>query len=195
VFYVGSFRHLPNVIGFERLCQEIMPRVWAKAPRTRLRVVAGPEHERYWQQFGRKKDLLDPRIVLHGFVEDLMPLYERATVIAVPLEVSAGTNIKVLEAMACGKAIVSTPVGCAGLDLEDGYDIAIRKDWGEFSEALCALLADTPLRSGLGGRARRTAEENFGWSAIANRAYKSYLAVAAKAPQGKRAAKRTMTVA
>jgi glycosyltransferase involved in cell wall biosynthesis len=47
VFYVGSFRHLPNIIGFERLCDEVMPRVWAKAPETRVRVVAGPEHERF----------------------------------------------------------------------------------------------------------------------------------------------------
>ncbi len=68
VFYVGSFRHLPNIIGFEKLCDEVMPRVWAKAPETRLRVVAGPEHERFWQHFGRKNDLrrLDPRIVVHG---------------------------------------------------------------------------------------------------------------------------------
>ncbi len=197
VFYVGSFRHLPNAIGFERLCEEIMPRVWAKAPDTRLRVVAGPEHERYWQQFGRGKDLrgLDPRIVVHGFVEDLQPLYDRATVVAVPLEVSAGTNIKVLEAMACGKAIVSTPVGCAGLNLRDGYDVAIRRDWGEFSDTLCALLSDKSLRSSLGDRARWTVEANFGWSAIAKRAYESYLSVAAKPSQGTRAANRTMTVA
>ena len=85
---------------------------------------------------------LDPRIMIHGFVEDLRPLYERANVVAVPLEVSAGTNIKVLEAMACGKAIVSTPAGCAGLNLRDGYDIAIRKEWGEFSDMLCALFSD-----------------------------------------------------
>jgi glycosyltransferase involved in cell wall biosynthesis len=182
VFYVGSFRHLPNIIGFESLCDEIMPRIWARAPETRLRVVAGPEHERYWKQFGRKKDLreVDPRIVLHGFEEDLRPLYERAWVVAVPLEVSAGTNIKVLEAMACGKAIVSTPVGCAGLDLRDGYDIAIRQDWVEFADAVCALLSDAAVRSSLGGRARRTVESHFSWTAIADRAYESYLAVAGK---------------
>jgi glycosyltransferase involved in cell wall biosynthesis len=193
VFYVGSFRHLPNIIGFERLCGEIMPRVWGKAPDTRLRVVAGPEHERYWRQFGRTKDLrgLDPRIAVHGFVEDLRPLYERAAVVAVPLELSAGTNIKVLEAMACAKTIVSTPVGCAGLDLKDGYDIAIRGDWETFSDALCELLPG----SSLGERARRTAENHFSWSAIADRAYDSYLSVAGKTSDSQRSAARSMTVA
>ena len=197
VFYVGSFRHLPNIIGFERLCEEIMPRVWAKAPDTILRVVAGPEHERFRQQFGRKTDLraLDSRIVVHGFVADLQPLYDRASVVAVPLEVSAGTNIKVLEAMACGKAIVSTPVGCAGLNLQDGYDIAIRKDWPEFADAVHSLLPATAVRSGLGMRARRTAETNFSWTAIADRAYESYLAVAGKPSHSRRAANRPMTVA
>ena len=195
VFYVGSFRHLPNIIGFERLCDEVMPRVWAKAPETRLRVVAGPEHERFWQHFGRKKDLreLDPRIMVHGFVEDLRPLYKRAWVVAVPLEVSAGTNIKVLEGMACGKAIVSTPVGCAGLNLRDGYDIAIRRDWGEFSDTLCALVSDPARRTALGSRARWTAEKHFSWTAIAERAYESYMIVAGKPLRSNPSANRSLS--
>jgi polysaccharide biosynthesis protein PslH len=180
VFYVGSFRHLPNIIGFEKLYREIMPRVWAKSPEARLRVVAGPDHEVYWKQFGRQQDLraLDPRIEIHGFVEDLRPLYARAAVVTVPLEVSAGTNIKVLEAMACGKAIVSTPVGCAGLGLSDKYHLVIRQDWGEFSDAVCDLLAASDARTSMGARARRAAENHFSWSAIAERAYESYQAIA-----------------
>ncbi len=180
VFYVGSFRHLPNIIGFEKLRQEIMPKVWEKTPDTRLRVVAGPEHERYWRQFGRKEDLrrIDPRIEIHGFVEDLRPLYARASVVVVPLEVSAGTNIKVLEAMACGKAIVTTPVGCAGLGLQDEYHLAVRQDWGQFADAVSEILSMPALRRGLGARARKAVEESFSWSAIADQAYESYLAVA-----------------
>ncbi len=194
VFYVGSFRHLPNIIGFEKLRQEIMPRVWAKTPNARLCAVAGPEHERYWRHFGRKDDLrgLDPRIEVHGFVEDLRPLYARASVVAVPLEVSAGTNIKVLEAMACGKAIVTTPVGCAGLGLQDEYHAAIREEWGEFADAICEILSESELRHGLGVRARRAAENHFGWTAIADQAYESYVTVAG---EPSRVQRRSLSVA
>ncbi len=113
--------------------------------------------------------------------------------VAVPLEVSAGTNIKVLEAMACGKAIVSTPVGCAGLDLRDGYDIAIRRDWREFADTLCALVSDPAWRAALGSRARWTAERHFGWTAIAERAYESYMIVAGKPLHSKRSANRSLS--
>ena len=197
VFYVGSFRHLPNIIGFEKLCQQIMPRVWAKSPDARLRVVAGPDYESFWKRFGRRQDLraLDPRIEIHGFVEDLRPLYARASVVAVPLEVSAGTNIKVLEAMACGKAIVSTPVGCAGLGLDNEYHLAIRQDWDEFADAVLDLLAASKIRSIMGARARRAAENHFSWSAIADRAYESYQALAGEPALSGRSKDRSMSAA
>ena len=82
--------------------------------------------------------------------------------------------------MACGKATVTTPAGCAGLGLEDGRDVLIRADWPGFADAVCDILADAGLRSGLGVEARRTAEERYGWGAIAERAYRSYLSIAAE---------------
>jgi glycosyltransferase involved in cell wall biosynthesis len=181
IFYVGSFRHLPNILGFEKLRYEVMPRVWERYPNTRLRVIAGPRHELFSRMFSRTHALqgLDRRIEVHGFVEDLRPFYARASVVVAPLDVSAGTNIKVLEALACGKAIVSTPIGCAGLGLQNGYDALIRSDWASFAHSVCDLLADPEMRSRVASNARRTAEQRFSWTAIEDSAYRSYLALAA----------------
>jgi glycosyltransferase involved in cell wall biosynthesis len=179
IFYVGSFRHLPNILGFEKVRDEVMPRVWKCIPQARLRVVAGPEHEEFWKRFAPKSapPVFDPRVEIHGFVEDLRPLYAKAAVVVIPLEVSAGTNIKVLEAMACGKAVVTTPIGCAGLGLRHRQDALIEADWEGFARSVCELISDDRSRDGLATQARRTVEERFSWKAIAGQAYESYLAL------------------
>jgi glycosyltransferase involved in cell wall biosynthesis len=178
ILYVGSFRHLPNILGFEKLRDEVMPRVWSRFPDVRLRVVAGPQHERFWFAQQDRAPAFDRRVEVHGFVEDLRPLYAKAAVVVVPLEVSAGTNIKVLEAMACGKAVVTTPIGCAGLGLRDRQDAFIEGDWEGFARSVGELLSDAALRAGVAAEARRTAEERFSWTAIAQGAYESYVALA-----------------
>jgi glycosyltransferase involved in cell wall biosynthesis len=90
------------------------------------------------------------------------------------LQVSAGTNIKVMEAMACGKAVVSTPMGCAGLDLTDDCDLLIRNGAAAFATAVCTLLAEPALRARIGAQARQTVESRFSWGAIAEIAWQSY---------------------
>ncbi|HWQ55035.1 MAG TPA: glycosyltransferase family 4 protein [Bryobacteraceae bacterium] len=180
IFYVGSFRHLPNILGFERLRHGIMPLVWRRYPEARLRVVAGPDPDRYWKEF-LKVDYpcsMDPRIEIHRFVADLRPLYSTASVVAVPLLVSAGTNIKVMEAMACRKAVVTTPVGCHGLGLEDGRDAVIREWDAGFADAVIDLLGDPAARARIAAEARCTAECRFSWEAVAAQAWASYQAVA-----------------
>jgi glycosyltransferase involved in cell wall biosynthesis len=184
ILYVGSFRHLPNILGFDKLHREIMPRVWSRFPAATLRVVAGPDYQTFWRQFAHNGSArsaacpADRRIIIHGFVEDLRPLYAAARVVVAPLEVSAGTNIKVLEAMACGRAVVSTPVGCAGLGLRHGHDALISADGGEFGDAVCELLRSPALRSAIAAEARSTVEERFDWNAIAEQAYRSYMTLA-----------------
>ncbi len=153
-----------------------MPEVWRAVPDAILHVIAGPEHARAALLAGKKALLAsDPRILVEGFVEDLRPAYSSADVVAVPLPLSAGTNIKVMEAMACARAVVSTPAGCRGLDLVDGQDLIVA-DAG-FAGAIVELLRNADLRTKIAAEARKTAERRFGWGAIAEDALRSYAAL------------------
>ena len=174
ILYVGSFRHLPNFLGFNELRREIMPEVWRQFPDAQLRVVAGPDHLKHWP--GPKH--LDARITVQGFTENLLPLYREAQVVVVPLPVSAGTNIKVMEALACGRAVVTTPLGCAGLGLVDGKDAMIRDLGASFAEAICLLLGESGVRESIAATGHRTAVERFSWDSIAEQACESYSSVA-----------------
>ena len=126
--------------------------------------------------------------MIEDFVEDVRPAYRECDVVAIPLPVSAGTNIKLMEAMACGRPVVSTPVGCQGLDLKDETDLLIRDLGPEFAAAIRRLLEDQELRWQMGAQARETAEQRFGWDAIARLGLQSYAALttsAAPQPAGK----------
>jgi len=181
IFYVGSFRHLPNYLGFEELRTRIMPRVWEKFPHATLRVVAGPDHEKHWRNALKTSATtdaaiphLDPRIIIHGFVSDLLPLYETAHIVAAPLPLSAGTNIKVMEALSCQRAVVSTPVGVQGLGLKHESDALICELGDAFTAGICRLIENPAVRDGIAQRGRATAEARFGWNAIARDALDAY---------------------
>jgi glycosyltransferase involved in cell wall biosynthesis len=170
ILYVGSFRHRPNYLGFEELRRSIMPAVWDEFPDARLVVVAGPDHEKYWP--GSRE--VDPRITVLGLVSDVEPLYRACSVVAVPLPVSAGTNIKLMEALSCQRAVVSTAVGCVGLALRDEEELLVRELGAEFAEGVCRLLRDPGERKAIAARGRQTAELRFGWNLIGENAAAAY---------------------
>ena len=110
-------------------------------------------------------------------MKDVRRAYRDADVVAIPLPLSAGTNIKLMEAMACARAVVSTPAGCAGMQLAEGGELLVEESWPRFAEALAMLLGNEDLRLAIGAEARRTAERRFGWGAIALEALASYAAL------------------
>ena len=135
-----------------------------------LHVIAGMRHE-YFLDFYKDRTTLDlrhPRIEVDGFVADVRPAYERAAIVIAPLIASAGTNIKILEAMAMGKAIVSTPAGVNGLDLDPG-DAIVTATAEEMAAAIRDLIGNPSRRRALESHARETAERRFSWDAIAAR--------------------------
>lgn len=167
VLFIGSFRHFPNVVAYRFLTEEVWPRVRSVLPEAVLTVVAGPDPEVFWRaSTGSGMPEPGSGIELLGFVRDVRPLYEGTNLAVVPTLVSAGTNVKVLEAMAMQRAVVSTPSGCAGLGLTHGESVWIASGADEFAEGIRRLLNDGGLRASLAERARRIAERDYSWRAL-----------------------------
>ncbi len=109
-----------------------------------------------------------PRVTVEGFVPDVRPAYRQAAVVIAPLTVSAGTNIKILEAMAMGKAIVSTPAGINGLDLiAVATAVEISASPQNFAAAISELLTHPGKRQALGAAARRQVDAHHTWHSVA----------------------------
>lgn len=167
LLFVGSFRHFPNLEAFEFLSKQVWPLLESRFPAVRLTVVAGPEPELWWRLAGRQEPIsCHPRVTIHGFVEDVVPLYRQALIVVVPTLVSAGTNLKLLEAMAMERAVVSTPSGCGGLPVEHERHLLIADSAPNFAAAVARLLTDADLRRRLAQNARQLVEQSYGWQAI-----------------------------
>jgi glycosyltransferase involved in cell wall biosynthesis len=172
LLFIGSFAHLPNLLAVEFFLNQ----VWPLLTDATLHIIAGARHEYFLERYRDRVTLnLDrPGVELEGFVSDVRPAYERAAVVVAPLIASAGTNIKILEAMAMGKAIVSTPAGVNGLDLVAGEDFVLTPSAAEMAQAIEKLLAEPQARERLGAAARSRVEWEFGWDEIARRQAELY---------------------
>jgi GT2 family glycosyltransferase/glycosyltransferase involved in cell wall biosynthesis len=167
LLFIGSFAHLPNLLALDFFLAHVWPRLKAAT----LHVIAGARHEYFLERYRErvKLNLARPGIEVEGFVSDVRPAYERAAVVVAPLVASAGTNIKILEAMAMAKAVVSTPAGVNGLDLAADRDFLLAGSASEMAEAIESLFADAGKRQRIETAARLRAERDFDWRAIAQR--------------------------
>lgn len=178
---IGSFAHVPNLLALEFFLKEVWPRL---GPGYILHVIAGSRPEYYLDYFRNRvtldlaQHLTQPGIELEGFVADVRGAYRRAAVVLAPLTASAGTNIKVLEAMAMGKAIVSTPAGVNGLDFAPGQDFLLAQNAEEFARDIEALATDRQRRIAIEHAARETALR-YDWRGIADRQQDLYARLSA----------------
>jgi glycosyltransferase involved in cell wall biosynthesis len=167
LLFIGSFRHFPNITAYRFFVERVWPLLREKFPAMTLTVVCGPDHLAYWRAFTDSPEPKpDPRIRMLGFVSDVRPLYIACNLVLVPTTVSAGTNVKVLEAMAMERAVVSTKSGCAGLGLLHLHSIWIGDTPEAFAAGIATLIADPARRANLARAAREHALRNFDWRAI-----------------------------
>ena len=155
VLFLGSLGYLPNRNAAEFLLREIWPAVRDAVPNAQL-VIAGLYPERV-SGFGENL----PGVDFPGFVEDLAALYRRTRVVCTPILSGGGTRIKILEAAAFAKPVVTTPQGAEGLSLEDGRHLIIRRKPRELAEAVIGLLRDDARCQELGLAARVALRETY----------------------------------
>ena len=150
VLFVGNFRHPPNGDAAMRLVRDVAPRLWARIPDARV-VIVGPEPP------AELRVAAGERVVVTGAVDDVVPYLDRAAVVAAPLRLGSGMRVKVLEALAAGKAVVASPRALEGLDVADGVQVRVADDDAGFAAAIGDLLASPAARVALAARARHWA--------------------------------------
>ncbi len=159
--FTGAMDWFPNEDGIAHFVEVVFPRIRAAAPDASLTVVGrnpGPRVQRL---------AAVPGVRVTGTVNDVRPYVARGAVYVVPLRVGGGTRLKIFEALAMGKAVVSTSVGAEGLPLAPGTHFVQADDPAQFADAVVALLGDPARRRALGGAGRSLVEQRYSWSHVA----------------------------
>src|SRR5580698_10200260 len=179
VLFVGAMDWEPNVDAVEYFCRDIWPSIQAKVSAARFRIVGRNPHRRV-------QKLASSSVEVTGPVPSVVDHLRESAVVIVPLLVGGGTRLKIYEAMATGKAVVSTTVGAEGLDVHPGRDIILADDARSFAQAVIMLLRDSQLRRRYEKAAAETAAR-YDWPAIGGRFAQVLQSVAEKKSFAKRA--------
>jgi glycosyltransferase involved in cell wall biosynthesis len=160
VVYFGLLSTIPNIDAVTHFVRDIWPRIAKAHPDARCKIIGGRPPPSLLALAG-------PGIELTGFVPDLRPHLAAAAAVVVPLRLGGGTRLKIVEAMAMGKAIVSTSLGAEGIEAVPGRDIIIEDQPAAFADAVSRLLAEPDRAARIGAAARQAAVEKYAWGAAA----------------------------
>jgi sugar transferase (PEP-CTERM/EpsH1 system associated) len=157
--FTGAIDYQPNTDAVLHFCAEIWPRVRRAAPEATLAIVGKDPPPAVLALAGEG-------VTVTGTVPDVRPWMQSATAFVVPLRTGGGTRLKILEALASGRAVVSTSLGCEGLEVTPGRDILVADEPAAFADAVLRCVGDPALRARLGAAGRALVEERYRWEAI-----------------------------
>lgn len=170
VVSVAAMDWLPNVEGMLWFHKDIFPLIKKELPGTKLYVVGKNPPDSV-------KSLEKDDIIVTGFVEDVRDYMARGAVFIVPLKTGSGMRIKILNALAMGRAIVSTSIGCEGIEVIDGENICIADTEEEFSQGVIRLLKDKSERERMGKEGLKLVRANYQWERIAELIENEYIKI------------------
>lgn len=157
--YVGMMKYLPNDDAMSFFLQDIFPKIAKRVPNIKLYIV-GSNPSQYLM------NLNDPRVEVTGFVEDVRPYVNRSSVYVVPLRMGGGTRLKIIEAMAMRKPIVTTSIGCEGLGMKNGETALIADEIDQFADSVVELIHNQPLANYLIDNAYELVKDNYSWEVV-----------------------------
>jgi glycosyltransferase involved in cell wall biosynthesis len=162
--FEGGMSYPPNAEGAVDFCRHVFPLILQGEPRARFVIVGKDPPDEV-------RALAGPQVEVTGFVEDVRPYLDRATLFVCPLVTGAGIKNKILQAWAMQKAVVATPMSCGGLRSAPGPDagpnIVVAQGHQAFAAEVLRLLGDEPLRKRLGESGRATVLAHYSWRAKA----------------------------
>jgi sugar transferase (PEP-CTERM/EpsH1 system associated) len=158
--FTGSMDWLPNEDAMKYFCADVLPLIREQEPRVTLSIVGRAPTPAV-------RALAQAGVTVTGTVDDVRPYMEKAAAYIVPLRIGGGTRLKIFEAMAMGKAVVSTTIGAEGLPVVAGEHALIADEPRSFADAVLTVLRDTARRRALETAARTLVVEHYDWSAVA----------------------------
>jgi len=158
--FTGSMDWQPNEDAVLYFCNHILPIIRVKLPEVKFYIVGSNPTDRVLK-LSRQKG-----VIVTGSVEDVRPYVASAAVYVVPLRIGGGTRLKILQALAMKKAVVSTVVGCEGLGLQPDEHLFVADEPRQFAARTIQLIRDPSLRCRLGENGRKLIREKFDWDVI-----------------------------
>src|ERR1022692_4007889 len=158
--FTGTMDWMPNEDGVAYFVDKILPLIRHEIPDAAFWAVGRRPPRRI-------QALASGNVVVTGAVDDIRPYLGKAAVCVIPLRSGSGTRIKIFEAMAMGKAVISTTMGAEGLPVRHGENIVLADAPADFARQVVQLLRDPQRRAQLGRAARQLVEENYGWPSVA----------------------------
>ena len=160
VVFVGSTNAPANRDAVEYLLRDVWPSIRHARPEATLQLIGRSSES------ARARYAAEPGVAVLGHLNDIRHHVAQACCVVAPLRIGGGTRVKILDAWAMGKAVVSTAIGCEGLEASDGENLLVRDDPEAFADAVLRVLDDPTIRLGLESHARRTAEQVYSWDVI-----------------------------
>lgn len=159
LLYFGAINYFPNQEAVTYFIDHIFPRIRQRRPNAKFRIVGPGAPESVLSRQGNGVEVV-------GMVDAVAPYIEQASAIVVPLRIGGGTRLKIVEALAKGKPVISTRLGAEGLDVIHDEHLLLADEPADFADQVERVLSDSTLAARLGASGRRLMEDRYSWQSI-----------------------------